>query len=100
MHSVLALKLGVTADLTPSWATPGQAAPGTVSWFMTRFECRGAHGCDEQWTQGTRGFIQVQASQRIIALRPMCTSCIMIAWVKTPSTPLLYAKGVGFTWKI
>jgi hypothetical protein len=20
-----------------------------LSWFMTRFESRGAHGCDEQW---------------------------------------------------
>jgi hypothetical protein len=51
-------------------------------------------------TQGARGFILVQASQRIIALSPMCVGCTMIAWVEIPSTPLLYAKGVGFTWKI
>jgi hypothetical protein len=31
-------------------------------------------------SQGTQGFIQVQAAQGI-------------AWVETPSTPLLYAKG-------
>jgi hypothetical protein len=47
--------------------------------------------------QGTRGFIQVQASRRIIALRPVCVGCIMIVWVETPLPLLLYSKGVGFT---
>jgi hypothetical protein len=28
-----------------------------LSWFVTRFESRGAHGCGENGTQGTRGFI-------------------------------------------
>jgi hypothetical protein len=37
--------------------------------------------------QGTRGFIHVQASQRVIVLRPVCIGCIMIAWVETSSTP-------------
>jgi hypothetical protein len=36
-------------------------------------------------TQETRGFIQVQASVRIKTLHPVCVSCIMIHWVETPS---------------
>jgi hypothetical protein len=43
--------------------------------------------------QGTQGFIQVQVSHRIIALRPVCISCIMIAWVETPSTPPFICLG-------
>jgi hypothetical protein len=32
---------------------------------------------------------------------PMCVSCIMIAWVETPSTPPFICQGgVGFIWKI
>jgi hypothetical protein len=38
-------------------------------------------------TQETRGFIQVQASVRIKPLCHVCVNCIMIAWVDTPSTP-------------
>jgi hypothetical protein len=37
--------------------------------------------------QGTRGFIQVRASVRIKALCLVCFGYLMIAWVKTPSTP-------------
>jgi hypothetical protein len=52
-------------------------------------------------TQGTQGFIQVQASRRIIALHPVCVGCIIIAWVKTPLYPSFYRiRRVGFTWKI
>jgi hypothetical protein len=43
--------------------------------------------------QGTQGFIQVQASQRIIALCHVCVDCIMIAWVETPSTPPFICHG-------
>jgi hypothetical protein len=44
---------------------------------------------------GTRGFRQVWTSMRI---KPyvLCSWCIMIRWVETPSALLLYAKGVGF----
>jgi hypothetical protein len=38
-------------------------------------------------TQVTQGFIQVQAFMGIKILRPVCVSCIIIAWVETPSTP-------------
>jgi hypothetical protein len=38
-------------------------------------------------TQETQGFIQIRATVGIKTLRPMCVSCIMIAWVVTPSTP-------------
>jgi hypothetical protein len=37
-------------------------------------------------TQETRGFIQVQTSMRIKSECPVCVSCIMIASVETPST--------------
>jgi hypothetical protein len=37
-------------------------------------------------TQGTQGFIQVQASVRIKTQYPVCIGCIMIACVETPST--------------
>jgi hypothetical protein len=37
--------------------------------------------------QGTRGFIQVQASVRIKTLCHMCVGCIMIAWIETFSIP-------------
>jgi hypothetical protein len=56
---------------------------------MTSIESRGAHKSRERWKhEGHENFRQVQASVRIIALRPMFWY-IMIHWVNTP----LYAKG-------
>jgi hypothetical protein len=38
-------------------------------------------------TQETRGFIQVQTSVRIKIICPVCVGYIMIVWVETPSIP-------------
>jgi hypothetical protein len=50
-------------------------------------------------TRVTRVFRQVQTSVRIIIIHPMLL-CIMICWIETPSTLILYARRVGFTRKI
>jgi hypothetical protein len=66
---------------------------------MTSIDSRGAHESGERWKNG--GFRQVRASMRIITIHHVFW-CIMIRWVDTPPPLplLLYAKGVGFTWKI
>jgi hypothetical protein len=58
-----------------------------VLWFMTIFESRGAHGCDEQWDAWHMRFYTGLGLHEDKTLRPMCVGCIMIAWVETPSTP-------------
>jgi hypothetical protein len=58
-----------------------------MSWFMTRLESRGAHGCEEQWhIRDTRVYIGLglrEDENSTSCLR----QCIMIHWVEIPSTP-------------
>jgi hypothetical protein len=43
-----------------------------MSWFITNIESRGAHESGEQWQhEGHESFRQIQASVRIITLRPV-----------------------------
>jgi hypothetical protein len=54
-----------------------------VSWFMTRFESRGAHGCGEQWhARDTR--VYTGLGLREDENPTSCVhQCITIHWVET-----------------
>jgi hypothetical protein len=56
--------------------TERRRATKDLSWFVTRLESRGAHGCEEQWHARARGFIQFRASMRTKTLRPVCISVL------------------------
>jgi hypothetical protein len=58
-----------------------------VSWFLTRFESRGAHGCREQW-HGRDMMVYTGLSLHEDKNPASCVRwCIIIYWVKTPSIP-------------
>jgi hypothetical protein len=55
--------------------------------FMMRFESRGAHECEEQWyARDTRVYIGSGLRGDKNPTSYVCW-CIMIHWIKTPSTP-------------
>jgi hypothetical protein len=55
--------------------------------FTTRIESRGAHGYEEKWNARDMGVLI--GSDLLVDKNPTSYvhRCIMIAWVKTPSTP-------------
>jgi hypothetical protein len=58
-----------------------------VLWFMTRFESRGDHGCEEQCHARDMRFY-TGSNLGEDKNRTSCVRwCIIIRWVETPSTP-------------
>jgi hypothetical protein len=72
-----------------------------MSWFMTRFESRGAYGCDEQWN--TRDTMVYTGSD--LPKDNSYMSCV--CWLyydclgRDPLYPSFYMlRRIAFTWKI
>jgi hypothetical protein len=65
---------------------PIDYAPG-LSWFMTRFESKGAYGCRERWhARDMRVYTSSSLREDKNPTSCVCW-CILIRWVETPSTP-------------
>jgi hypothetical protein len=61
-----------------------------LSWFMTIFESRVAHECEEQWhTRDTRVYTGSGLEEDKNPTSCVC-QCIMIHWVETPLYPSFY----------
>jgi hypothetical protein len=65
----------------------GLSLAHTLSWFMTKFESRGAHRCGEQWYARDKRVYTGSGLREDKNPKSYVCRCIMIRQDETPSTP-------------